>query len=346
MKASRVFWVEVDLSRELSLSSRPSGECIHPGDVMERGVQNVFAADPGPDGWEAAGSGLVPVTRRGAEELYIAPPNVRTMGSYVLYLLMQAFVTMIFAYFSGTLALQSRKLPTMLVSAGFYLIMGSALLELWGDRGGWEAWALGLNAALVATSVALIGGGILLMKAPGMPDPSLADSLAKLFIVGSALMGAALAASAGSSSAVVDPKGATGIEISGTFTHLGPVGWVLGAPLLIGAVLLVWMGIRTAFVRSEVREAWFVGSGALFLVWPFDLHVGGVPLGPSILMLAVATTYFGNQPPKGQEDVPEGEREEPEGPDDDDGNGDLAPWVREAIAAHAAEHDGENGKME
>ncbi len=266
------------------------------------------------------------------------------MGNYVLYLLMQAFVTLIFAYFSGTWLLQSRRLHMMLLSLGFYLLMGSALLELWGDRAGWESWALGLNAALVATSVALMGAGALLREAPRMTNPSMMELIGKVFAGAAVLMGVVLAALAGSTSAVVGTEDTAGIEISGAFDHLGALGWALGSPLFIGAILLAWLGVRSVYVRSDTKGLWSVGTGVLFLLWPFDIRLGGLPLAPSILMIAVAMAYFGLQPPKGTGDDEEGKKGDQEGEHDgerfDGGEEGPAPWVMEAIAAKARE-DGE-----
>lgn len=286
--------------------------------------------------------GQVPTTRRGAEPLNIAPYNEGTMGNYVLYLLMQAFVALIFAYFSGTLVFQNRKLHMLMVSLGFYLLMGSALMELWGDRAGWEAWALGLNVALVATSVALMGAGGLLKDAPDMSHPVELDMLAKVLAGASILMGAVLASTAGWSDSVVDAGGIAGAEISGAFDHLGPVGWVLASTLFIGSSLLIWLGIRTSFVLAQIRGLWYVGAGILFLLWPFNIHLGGLPLSPSFMMLALAMAYFGFAPTKeleggtGEDDGDvDGEDEETK----DGGPEGLAPWVREAIADKGPEDE-------
>ncbi|UCC93514.1 MAG: hypothetical protein JSW25_02280 [Thermoplasmata archaeon] len=251
------------------------------------------------------------------------------MGSYVLYILMQAFVALILAYFSGTLVFRERRLYMLLVAVGFYLILGATLVEVWGDKAGWEAWAIGLNAALVATGVAAIGAGALLREAPSMEASGLVDTVAKVFIGISAVMGVVLASSGGTSEAIVDPTGILGIEISGGFSHLGNAGWALASPFFVGGLMMAWMGARGGMARGDARGFWLMAAGVLFLLWPFDIQMAQLPLAPAFLMMALTMTYFGFQLPKeGEGDAegePEGEeRDEPDGP---------APWVKEAIAA-------------
>lgn len=261
------------------------------------------------------------------------------MGSYVLYLLMQAFVALVFAYFSGTLVFRERKLYMLLVSVGFYLLMGSSLMEVWGDKMTWSEWAIGLNAALVVTGVASIGTGALLREARHMVDPQRVEMLAKVFIGISVAMGAILAASGGTSHTIVEPEGVAGATISGSFSYLGPAGWVLGAPLMVGAVLLAGIGARTAMTGRDARGFWLIGAGVLFLLWPFDVLFNDLPLSPALLMMAITMTYFGFQLPKEGEGDDEDERtrdDAVEDPSQDDG---PAPWVKEAIAARKADID-------
>jgi hypothetical protein len=285
------------------------------------------------------------------------------MGSYVLYLLTQAFVALIFAYFSGTLVFRDRRPSTYLVSLGLYLLMGSALLEVWGDRGGWEAWALGLNAALVATSAALIGTGALMRESDHMEDPALMMNLGLALVVVAGVMGTALAIASGRSSSVVEGDDILGLEISGGFSHLGRAGWALGAPLFAGAALLIWMGIWGALVRRDPRGFWQVGAGVMFLLWPFHLLLLEVPLSPSLMMMGITMAYFGFQPPKGQEPgegdddpgrgtgdvggpVGPGEDAPSGGPDDVEEGVPHAPWVREAIEGRAREEPVEDAGEE
>ncbi|UCC93598.1 MAG: hypothetical protein JSW25_02750 [Thermoplasmata archaeon] len=259
------------------------------------------------------------------------------MGSYVLYLLMQAFVTLIFAYFSGTLVFKERKLYMLLFSLGFYMMMCSALVEVWGDRAGWTATGVGLNAALVATGVAVIGTGAVMREAGDMEHGDQMDIMAKVFLGVAVVMGILLAVSGGYSSSIVDEESLMGAEISGAFSHLGPAGWALGIPLFIGGVLLAWMGARRGLAHRDIRGFWLMGAGVLYLLWPFDIWLNELPLAPAILLMAMTMTYFGFQPPKEDEEKAKEEKAE-EGPDepvedgsrDDDG---PAPWVKEAIAA-------------
>jgi hypothetical protein len=255
------------------------------------------------------------------------------MGIYVLYTLMQAFVALIIAYFSATLVFRERKLYMLLVCLGFYLMMGSSLVEIWGDKVGYETWAIGLNAALVATGVAVMGSGALLREVRYMEDDRRVEMMAHVFLGISLVMGTLLALLGGSSDSIVDPQGAIGAEISGAFVHLGPIGWVLGSPLVVGALLMAWMGARTGLTRTDPQGFWLMGAGVLFLIWPFDLLMGQLPLSPAILMMALTVTYFGFQLPK-----EEGEGQQKAGGVDEVDDDRPAPWVMEAIAAK--ERDG------
>lgn len=280
------------------------------------------------------------------------------MGNYVLYLLMQAFVTMIFAYFAGTRAIQRKGLPVVLPTLGLYLLMGSSLLEVWGDRAGWTAWAIGANAAMVSVAVSSLGSGALLASAPLMERPDLARRLALLVLLVSVAAGAVLASVGAGSEALVDPSGIPGAEISGGFSHLGTVGWALGSPLLAGAALVSWMGARAFVARGRPSGLWLVGTGGLFLVWPLDPWVAGLPLAPAALIFAVCMAHFGldsvedDEGEVGREPSgPPGEGPSIDGREDDgpprEGSeeGGMAPWVREAISATGegpAMHPGED----
>jgi hypothetical protein len=260
------------------------------------------------------------------------------MGSYVLYILTQAFVALIVAYFSGTLVFRERRLYMLLVSLGLYLILGSTLVEVWGDKAGWEAWAIGLNAALVATGVSFIGTGALLREADHMDEPPRSEAIAKVLIGVSALTGAFLASSGGSSDSIVDSGAITGVEISGTFSHLGPLGWALGSVLFAGALIMAWMGARAILARGDSRGFWLMGAAVLFLLWPFDLSLARLPLAPAILMMALIMTYFGFQLQKEEEEegsgATKGDGMDEADPDVAEGEAEgPAPWVREAIAA-------------
>ncbi len=261
------------------------------------------------------------------------------MGSYVLYLLMLAFVALIFAYFSGTLVFRERKLYMLLVSVGFYLLMGSSLMEVWGDKMTWSEWAIGLNAALVAIGVASIGTGALFREAQHMEDPQRIEILAKVFIGISVAMGAILAASGGTSHTIVGPEGVSGATISGSFSYLGPAGWVLGAPLMVGAVLMSWIGARAAMTRKDARGFWLMGAGVLLLLWPFDVWFNDLPLSPAFMMMAITMTYFGFQLPKEGEGIEEDEHSRDDAMNDPSQDNGPAPWVKEAITAHKADID-------
>lgn len=254
------------------------------------------------------------------------------MGNYVLYLMMQAFVALIFAYFSGTLLFRQRRLYMLLACAGFYLLMGSALLEVWGDKAGWTPWAIGANAALVATGVAAFGAGALLREAEGMADPVMAGNVARVFIGVAAVMGVVLATTGGTSDAIVRPGALPDANISGSFGHLGPAGWALGSPVLVGALALSWLGMRAFALRRELGGLWFVAGGVLFLLWPFDMWAASLPLSPAIFMLATATTYFGFQSSSEEEEVAADDG----GKDEGEPDGGTAPWVMEAAEAQGS----------
>ena len=257
------------------------------------------------------------------------------MGNYVLYLLMQAFVALIFAYFSGTLLFRERRLYMLLVCVGFYLLMGSALMEVWGDRAGWTEVAIGANAALVATGIASFGAGALIRETRLMEEPGRIVMMAQVFIGISAVMGLVLATTSGTSDAIVEPNTVSTAAISGTFSHLGPVGWALGSMLFVGAILMSWLGVGSIMTRKDIRGIWLMGAGVLFLLWPFDVLWNDLPLSPAIILMATAMTFFGFQLPKEGEG---GAGAEGDGDKGDDGPEDegLAPWVKEAIAAQRA----------
>lgn len=224
-----------------------------------------------------------------------------TMGSYVLYLLMQAFGALCFAYFSGTIAMRERRLPVVLVCVGFYLIMGATLVEVWGERGGWTTGGVGLYAALVSTGVALFGAGALLREGEATEDGGSVERLGLLLAGVALLTGLTLTIGGAFHAAVVDPDKAVGLGMAGGFSGLGPVGWILGTPLFIGAAILMVMGIGPLLTERDIRGLWLIGAGALFMLWPFDPQMAELPLGPSLMVLALTMTFFGLQPPKEDE---------------------------------------------
>jgi hypothetical protein len=286
---------------------------------------------------------------RRAQQLYTQLSKGVAMGNYVLYLLMQAFVALIFAYFVGTILFKERRLYVALVSAGFYLLMGSTLVELSGDRGGWTVAGIGLNAALVSVGIAAVGSGALLRESRDMEEIKRMETIGLLFIGVAAAMGAVLALGADRYASFVDPDDVVGVTISGAFTHLGRAGWALGSPLFVGALLIIWMGVRSVVVRGDSRGLWLMFGGVLFLLWPFDVWLGDLPLAPTFLLFAIALTFFGFQLPKPDVEEEEGDgdkdvtgTEEPGNDDgDDDGDDGPAPWVREVI--EGTRGDGEMG---
>ncbi len=228
------------------------------------------------------------------------------MATFVLYLLMQAFGAMLFAYFTGILAMRERRAYMALLSLGMYLIMVAALIELWGDRSGWTPTGLGLYVGLVSTAVASIGAGCFLREIDHMEDAERLVLLSYVLVIAAAIMGAILALGAESSDSIVRSGEAVGRGLSGGYTKLGAAGWALGSPLFIGAILIAFSGLRAAFTRDDGRGFWLLAAGVLFLLWPFDLGTEVLPLTPTIMLLALAMTYLGFQPSDKEEEVEDG----------------------------------------
>ncbi len=224
------------------------------------------------------------------------------MATFVLYLLMQAFGAMLFAYFTGILAMKERRAYMALLSLGMYLIMVAALIELWGDRSGWTPTGLGLYVGLVSTGIASIGAGCFLREIDHMEDAERLALLSYVLVIAAAIMGAILALGAESSDSIVRSGEAIGRGLSGGYTKLGAAGWALGSPLFIGAILIAFSGLRAAFTRDDGRGFWLIAAGVLFLLWPFDLGTEVLPLTPTIMLLALAMTYLGFQPSDKEEE--------------------------------------------
>ncbi|MCK5252075.1 MAG: hypothetical protein KAQ96_03965, partial [Thermoplasmata archaeon] len=174
--------------------------------------------------------------------------------------------------------------------------MVAALIELWGDRSGWTPTGLGLYVGLVSTAVASIGAGCFLREIDHMEDAERLALLSYVLVIAATIMGAILALSAESSDSIVRSGEAIGRGLSGGYTKLGAVGWALGSPLFIGAVLIAFSGLRAALTRADGRGFWLLAAGVLFLLWPFNLGLEVLPLTPTIMLLALAMTYLGFQP--------------------------------------------------
>ncbi len=244
----------------------------------------------------------VPTARVRAEPLYVERAKCPAMATFVLYLLMQAFGAMLFAYFTGILAMRERRAYMALLSLGMYLIMVAALIELWGDRSGWTPTGLGLYVGLVSTAVASIGAGCFLREIDHMEDAERLALLSYVLVIAAAIMGAILALGAESSDSFVRSGEAVGRGLSGGYTKLGATGWALGSPLFIGAILVAFSGLRAALTRDDGRGFWLLAAGVLFLLWPFDLGTEVLPLTPTIMLLALAMTYLGFQPSDKEEE--------------------------------------------
>lgn len=217
------------------------------------------------------------------------------MGSYVLYLLAQAFGTLVFAYLAGSMAFKDRRPALVLVALGLYLFMGAGLLELSGDRSGWTRSGIGLYAGLVSMGVCCIGVGSTLRESESMEDSGKVRLLALALLVAGAVTALVLAALAGASTSVVMEWDGADKGISGAYSQLGPAGWALGSPLLIGAVLVIVAGLRAALARKDGGGFWLLTAGVLYLIWPFDIWLAGLPLAPMFLLLGSSTTYLGYQ---------------------------------------------------
>ena len=247
------------------------------------------------------------------------------MATYVLYLLMQAFGAILFAYFTGILAMKERRAYMFLVSLGLYLIMIAALIELWGDRSGWTEMGLGLYVGLVSTGIASIGAGCFLRETDHMEAAERLVLFSYLLVIAAAIMGAILTLGAESSDSFVRSGEAIGRGLSGGYTKLGAAGWALGSPLFIGAVLIAFSGLRTALTRTDGRGFWLVAAGVLFLMWPFDLGLEVLPLTPTFMLIAMAMTYLGYQPTDGEQEKEEEEKEDGATHDEEGKGTDEAP---------------------
>ena len=216
------------------------------------------------------------------------------MGQYVLYVLMQAVATLVFAYAAGALAMRDRRLHLALVATGMYLLMGAALIEIWGDRAGWKPAGLGIYLGMVSMGIAALGAGSMLREVEGLDTRAPSRVLALAVLVVGVVLGLALVALGGSDS-VVDADEVLGTNISGGYSHLEPLGWVLGLTLFVGAALIVLSGARAVFQRSDGRGLWLWSAGILFALWPLDIWLGGLPLTPTIMILGTAMMYFSFQ---------------------------------------------------
>ena len=222
------------------------------------------------------------------------PPNVPRMGNYVLYVLMQAVATLVFAYAAGALAMRDRKLHLAVVAIGMYLLMGAALLEIWGDRAGWKPGGLGIYLGMVSMGIAALGAGSMLREVEDLDVRAPSKMLTLAILAVGVVLGLVLVALGGSDS-VVDPDEVLGTNISGGYSHLEPLGWVLGLTLFVGAALIVLSGAKAVFQRSDGRGLWLWAAGILFALWPLDIWLGGLPLTPTIMIMGTAMMYFSFQ---------------------------------------------------
>lgn len=218
------------------------------------------------------------------------------MGELALYLLAQAVGTLGFAYALGTVAFKQRALPAIMAAAGLYAMMGAALVEVGADRFGWSATSLAADYALVTFGVAAAGSGAFLRHLDAGAGWTRERLLVLCVLAAAAACGLALVALAGSSEALVDPAG---LGLKGSpdgYSHLRPMGRALGAPLVLGAAMMVLAGSMGALRRKEASALWFWIGGVLFALWPLDLRLMSVTLMPAVLLLGAACTYFGFQP--------------------------------------------------
>ncbi len=230
------------------------------------------------------------------------------MGSHMLYVLMQAIVVLVCAYTAGALAMRERRLYLVLVAVGMYLILGATLIEVWADRFDWDPGALGFYIATMSIGVAAIASGVLTREGEDLEGWERYRH-APLVLVGIAVvLGLALAVGA-SSSGIVDSEGLEDSGLSGGLAHVGPWGWALSIPLLVGAVVLIVAGARCSLVRRDARGLWLWVGGILLVLWPFDIHVGELGLNPALLMFGLVMTYFGLQIPQVEEEGKEGSEE-------------------------------------
>ena len=222
------------------------------------------------------------------------------MGSYVLYVLMQAIVALGCAYAAGTLAIKKRRWTFLLLAVGMYLVLSATLTEIWTDRFDWGTGTLGLYLTLVCAGVLSIGVGLLVREMHDDEEDEGLPPIAMLILLVGVLMAVAIVLGSGSES-VVDPVADTMSGLAGGFSNLGPAGIVLALPMVIGAVLIIITGARASLVRGDRRGLWLWMAGILLVLWPLDIEVGRVPMNPALLMFALVLVYFGFQPPKEKE---------------------------------------------
>jgi len=251
------------------------------------------------------------------------------MGELALYLLAQAVGTLGFAYALGTVAFKQRALPAIMAAAGLYAMMGAALVEVGADRFGWSSTSVGADYALVAIGVAAAGAGSFLKHFDPGAGWSRERLLATGVLAGAVVCGMALVALAGSSGALVDPAGLGVRGSSDGYSHIRPAGLAMGAPLVIGAAMMVLAGSMGTLRRGDASALWLWIGGVLFILWPLDLDVASVTLMPALLLLGAACTYFGFQPKRPKPEA------EAEGPRTEGSKGARGPASTEGATAPA-----------
>jgi hypothetical protein len=186
---------------------------------------------------------------------------------------------------------------------------------------------------LISTGIACLGSGSLLREADHQEEGPDLELVAKALAGLAAILGIALAAAGGASNAIVDAEEVIGTEISGGFSHLGLVGWLLGVPLFLGAAAIVFSGARMSLARGDGRGLWLWCSGVFFALWPLDLWLRNLPLTPALLLLGMVMTYFGFQEP--QEEGMPGKAEE------SSRQAALEAWLEQSSITKALGEDGE-----
>ncbi len=236
------------------------------------------------------------------------------MGALVLYLLVQAIGTLVFAYSAGVVAFKDRRPWNIAAATGLYLIMGAALAEMAVDRLGWSPFLLTLHFGLVVLGVTVISSAALLKEGRRLEAARVPMLLAAALVVLAVVMAIVLVAFS-EADVFVDEEGLSGAEAEEGFDHMRTAGFLTALPLVLSSVVLVAISARHVLLEGDSKGVWLWAAGVLFVLWPLNITVAGLPMMPAILLLGAAMTYLGFQPreeererevePPAREGVPE-----------------------------------------
>jgi hypothetical protein len=190
------------------------------------------------------------------------------------------------------------------------------------DRVGWSPFLLTIHFGLVVLGVTVIAAAALLSEGQRLKAQRVPMLLAAALVVLALVMALVLIAFA-EVDVFVDGEGLSGAEAEEGFDHMKTAGFLTALPLILGSVILVFISARHVLLEGDSKGVWLWAAGVLFILWPLNITVAGLPMMPAILLLGAAMTYLGFQPieeetdregePPGSEEVTD-EGEEPESP--------------------------------